>query len=36
MANQILPLEVEGIAHFQAKRLGLKVMRNVQAKMMPR
>jgi hypothetical protein len=25
-----------GIAHLEAKRLGLKVMRNVQAKMMPR
>ena len=36
MLFQFGPLQVTGIAHLEAERLGLKVMRNVQAKMMPR
>jgi hypothetical protein len=36
MLFEFSPLQVVGIAHFEAERLGFKVMRNVQAKMMPR
>ena len=36
MFLQLGPLEVKRIAHFEAERFALKVMRNVQAKMMPR